>query len=208
MDFIQRLENVHMCLLENGLTIPMYIRGALLVPSSDSTLRENLLSHAGDICSDLSRHDTSESVFLWAFEIVNSKLCREVVSLTHQKMGLHFNASKTTSEYLEGSFMQTAAQKIKENAPYLWTLVNALLDANPARRRASHAGPSETQTMEQLAAQTEGDLGEIGGEGELESEVEDEEDTSTAEAKAKKRRIRAASRNAALLLIVCRLPTI
>lgn len=197
MDFIQRLENVHMCLLENGLTIPMYIRGALLVPSSDSTLRENLLSHAGDICSDLSRHDTSESVFLWAFEIVNSKLCREVVSLTHQKMGLHFNASKTT-----------AAQKIKENAPYLWTLVNALLDANPARRRASHAGPSETQTMEQLAAQTEGDLGEIGGEGELESEVEDEEDTSTAEAKAKKRRIRAASRNAALLLIVCRLPTI
>ena len=90
---------------------------------------------------------------------------------------------------------------------------NALLDANPARRRAmlpSH-GPSESQTMEQLATtQTERDLGETGGEGEPDSGDEDEEDTNTtdSEVKAKKRHIRAGSRNAALLLIVCYLPTI
>jgi hypothetical protein len=29
MNLIQRLDNVHACLLENSLTIPMYIRGVL-----------------------------------------------------------------------------------------------------------------------------------------------------------------------------------
>jgi hypothetical protein len=93
MDLIQRLDNVHICLLENDLTIPMYIRGVLTVPSSFHVIRENLLFNAEGICSDLSKHDTSDSVFLWAFEMVKTKLCRELVSLTHQKMGLHFNAS-------------------------------------------------------------------------------------------------------------------
>ena len=84
------------------------------------------------ICSDLLRHSTSDSVFLWAFATVKNKLCQAVVALTHPWCRLHFNASKTTSEYLEGSFIQTAAQKIEETAPYLWSLVTGLLDANPA----------------------------------------------------------------------------
>jgi len=211
MDLIQRLDNVQICLLQNGLTIPTYIRGVLTVPGSDITFREALLFDAEGICSDLSRHSTSDSVFSWAFEIVKTKLCQEVVAVTQKKSGLHFNAAKTTSEYLEGSFIQTAAQKIKETTPYLWTLVNALLDANPACRRAMP--PSESQIMEELAAQTEGDLDEIGGAGEASSSEEDEEDeedrgTNTKEVKAKKRCIRVASRNVALLLIVCHLPTI
>ncbi|KAM6504000.1 hypothetical protein JOM56_000943 [Amanita muscaria] len=203
MDLVQCLDNVQTCLQENGLTIPTYIRGVLTVPSSDShsTVCEGLLFEAEGICSDLAQHSTSDSVFLWAFETVKTKLCQEVVVLTHQRNGLHFNASKTTSEYLEGSFMQTAARKIKEVAPNLWTLVNALLDANPARRRAMPR--SETQILEELAAQREGDLGEIGGEGEGSDEDELEEDAGAnkKEAKAKKRRIRAASRNTALILI-------
>ena len=134
MDLIQRLENVRTCLQQNGLTIPTYIQGVLTVPSSDPTFREALLFHVEGICSDLSRHSTSDSVFTWAFEIVKTKLWQEVIALTQQKSGLHFNASKTTSEYLEGLFMQMAARKIKETVPYLWTLVNALLDANPAHR--------------------------------------------------------------------------
>ena len=207
MDLIQRLDNVQICLQQNGFTIPTYIRGVLTTPSSDITFRETLLFDAEGICSDLSRHSTSDSVFSWAFEIVKTKLCQEVVALTQQKSGLHFNASKTTSEYLEGSFIQIAAQKIKETVPYLWTLVNGLLDANPARRQAMPS--SESQIMEELAAQTEGDLGEIGGAGEAPGSEEDGGTTgNTKEVKAKKRRIRAASLNVALLLIVCHLPTI
>ena len=55
--------------------------------------------------------------------------------------------------------------------------------------------PSESQIMEELAAQTEGDLGEIGGEDEAGNSDEDEEDmgANPNEVKAKKRCIRAAS---------------
>ena len=89
MDLIQHLENVRTCLQQNGLTIPTYIQGVLTVPSSDPTFREALLFHVEGICSDLSRHSTSDSVFTWAFEIVKTKLCQEVVALTQQKSGLH-----------------------------------------------------------------------------------------------------------------------
>ena len=90
---------------------------------------------------------------------------------------MHFNASKTTSEYLEGSFIQTAAQKIEETAPYLWSLVTGILDANPACQRAMPQ--SESQIINELAAQTEGDLGEIGGEEDDISPDEDEDDTES-----------------------------
>ena len=122
MDLIQHLENVRTCLQQNGLTIPTYIQGVLTVPSSDATFHEALLFDMEGIFSDLSRHSTSNSVFTWAFEIVKMKLCQEVVALTQQKRGLHFNASKMTSEYLEGSFMQIAARKIKETVRYTYII--------------------------------------------------------------------------------------
>jgi hypothetical protein len=68
----------------------------------------------------------------------------------------------------------------------LWTLVSMLLDANPVHQCAMP--PSESQIMEELAAQTKGDLGEIGGEGEAGSSNEDKEDmeANTNEVKGKK----------------------
>ena len=63
---------------------------------------------------------------------MKSKLCQELVALMDSDSGLHFNASRTSSDYLEGSFMQIAAQKIKHSAPFLWDLVYNLLDANPS----------------------------------------------------------------------------
>ena len=107
------------------------------------------------------------------------------------------------SGYLEGSFMQTAAQKIKEAAPTLWNLVNALLDANPACQQAMPQ--SETQIMEELVSWREGDLGEIGGKGEGANSDEGKEDAEAnkKEVKAKKCSIQTASQNVALILIVC-----
>jgi hypothetical protein len=87
------------------------------------------------ICSDLLAYSQTGAIFLWAFETVKGKLCQELVALTDSDRH-HFNASKTLSEYLEGSFMQIAAQKIKHSAPYyLWDLVYGMLDANPSHRR-------------------------------------------------------------------------
>jgi len=65
---------------------------------------------ATDVCSDLSCMQ-SNIVFSWAFEITEKKLCAEVVALTQADNGLHFNASNTTAEHLEGSFMANVAQK-------------------------------------------------------------------------------------------------
>ena len=177
---------------ENGFTIPTFLRTILVIQHTDhASLCETLLFEAEAICSDLLRHSTSDSVFSWAFATVKNKLCQEVVALTHPRCRLHFNASKTTSEYLEGSFIQTAAQKIEKTAPYLWSLVTGLLDANPARR---HAMPqSESRIIDELAAQTEGDLGEIGGEEDDISPDEDEDNTEYTNTKAKKHHIRAAS---------------
>ena len=43
MDLIQCLDNVQICLQQNGFTIPTYIQGVLTVPSSDITFHEALL---------------------------------------------------------------------------------------------------------------------------------------------------------------------
>jgi hypothetical protein len=132
MDLIQCIHNVQVSLSENGFTIPTFLHTILVIQHADhAPLCETLLFEAETICSDLLRHSTSDSVFLWAFATLKNKLC-QVVALTHLQCRLHFNASKTTSEYLEGSFIQTVAQKIEETAPYLWSLVTGLLDANPA----------------------------------------------------------------------------
>ena len=71
---------------------------------------------------------------------------------------------------------------LTETAPYLWTLINALLDANPACRQAMP--PSESRIVEELAAQTEGDLGEI-SEDEAENSEEDEEDVGATQNEVK-----------------------
>lgn len=86
-----------------------------------------------------------------------------MVALTQADNGLHFNASNTTAEHSEGSFMANTAQKMKEVAPYLWDLVYALLDANPLRQCAMAKSKTDAEVMEGLAADEEGDLGKIGG---------------------------------------------
>ena len=74
----------------------------------------------------------SNAISSWAFDIVK-KLCREVTELAQKENGLHFNASNTTAEYLEGLFMVNASQKMKKVSPDLWNLLYGLLDVNPLR---------------------------------------------------------------------------
>ncbi|KAF8239098.1 hypothetical protein L208DRAFT_1239079 [Tricholoma matsutake] len=202
MDLGQWLDNVFTSLEQNRFTIPTLIQSVL--ESSSSYHHDSLLFGAPSICSDLLAYSQTGAIFLWAFETVKGKLCQELVALMDSDSGLHFNASKTSSDYLKGSFMQIAAQKIKHSAPYLWDLVYSMLDANPSCRHAMVHNLNDAEVMEGLAAVEEGDLGKIGGDNEMDM-MEDKEDIGDAdkpEVKAKKRRIRAASWNAALLVIV------
>ena len=198
MNLEQWLNNVFKSLDQNRFTIPMLIRSVL--ESSSSYHRDSLLFRAPSICSDLLAYNHTGAIFSWTFETVKSKLCQELVALTDNDSGLHFNASKTSSDYLEGSFMQITAQKIKHSAPFLWDLVYNLLDANPSHRRAMVHNLDDAKIIEGLATVEEGDLGEIGGD----DEMDVREDIDKQEVKAKKRHIRTALRNAALLVIVSR----
>jgi hypothetical protein len=71
--------------------------------------------------------------------------------LAQKENGLHFNASNTTAEYLEGSFMVNASQKMKKVSPDLWNLLYGLLDANPLRRRTMPT-KNDAEIIEGLAA--------------------------------------------------------
>jgi hypothetical protein len=211
MDLPHRLDNVITCLRDNNFTIPTLIR-SVLESSSNShyACQESLLFGATDICSDLFRaleSKDSKTISSWVFDVVTKKLCREVTELARKENGLHFNASNTTAEYLEGSFMVNASQKIKKVAPDLWVLLYDLLDANPLRRRTMPT-KNDAEIIEGLAADAEGDLGEIGedvrdDDTNMNEDLEDDVPGDEQQSRAKKRRIRAATRNSALLTIVC-----
>jgi hypothetical protein len=61
----------------------------------------------------------NDSLYTWAFTLVKTKLAEEIVGLSSHQHGLHFNASKATSTYLDGSFMEKVAEKMSVEAP--WT---------------------------------------------------------------------------------------
>jgi hypothetical protein len=71
---------------------------------------------------------TPEAVFDWSFKIVQEKLCSAVVGLSAESNGLHFTIAKATSQYLEGSFMQTAASTSQCNSNAI-TLSLQLIDS-------------------------------------------------------------------------------
>ena len=147
----------------------------------------------------------NDSVYTWAFSLVKTKLAEEIVGLSGHQHGLHFNASKATSTYLDGSFMEKAAEKMSAVEPWTWSLIGKLLDANDKRRRVA---PSATDEETML---WEKDWEEI-GEGMMEvdrnasdsdvTEPEGEAIIQPKEEKTRKRQERARVRNAALLRIV------
>ena len=124
---------------------------------------------------------------------MKKKLCGEVTELAWKENGLHFNVLNTTAEYLEGSFMVDASQKMKV-APDLWDLLYCLLDVNPLHQ-CTMPMKNDAETIEGLAADAEGDLGEIGGDDDtnMNEDLEDDMPGNEQQSKAKKRCIQAAA---------------
>jgi hypothetical protein len=88
----------------------------------------------------------NDSVYTWAFTLIKTKLAEEIVGLSGRQHGLHFNASKATFTYLDGSFMEKATEKMSAVAPWTWSLIGKLLDANDKRRRVAPSATDE-ETM-------------------------------------------------------------
>ncbi|KII91005.1 hypothetical protein PLICRDRAFT_64202, partial [Plicaturopsis crispa FD-325 SS-3] len=142
--------------------------------------RNDLTIHATDICDDL--HDrfqpTRSPVFSWALGIASKAFRQDVVELTGAKHGLHFNAGKATSEYLEGSFIQ---------------MEDAVVEG-------MHSNDSEMDLGE-FGGHELDDGGETEDEDMAASEDEGDPDTEGGREKKKKSWKRAAARNTALLTI-------
>lgn len=81
------------------------------------------------ILEDAYKRDPNVA-FEWAFNCVIHKLCNELVTLSRGDQGLHFRAKSASADYLEGSFMQEAALKMKRLSLWTWQMVQELLDAN------------------------------------------------------------------------------
>src|SRR5277367_3187856 len=126
-----------------------------------------------DSTSDKLRTDKSlygtftKDALPWAFKAIKTELCQEVCQLSQRSHGFHFNNAKATANFLEGSFMGKAAEEMCLEAPFLWKMVNDLLDASPRKRRVEHKKSmgitAEDEALHRIGNLDEGDLGEIGG---------------------------------------------
>jgi len=88
-----------------------------------------LAAHAINICQDLYN-------FLpvgWVIDMAGDIFKGEVRELAQDQHGLHFHVSKASAKYLEGSFMDECALKMKKTVPFLWNLALSLLDVRTNR---------------------------------------------------------------------------
>jgi hypothetical protein len=195
----KQLDNVSLSFRDNGLTVGSYIHH--LTHSSEHTVtcqeaQKSLIDHAVSICSNLANYlPTRPSVISWTIKTAKQLFRKDVSELTQEQHGLHFHASKASSSYLEGSFMEESEEKMKKSAPLLWDLVYSLLDSDTARRRAM-------VELDGTPSEVEMDLGEFGGDNLDQMEVDSAPTAAPDVAKAKKKQERAGKRNAALLTIV------
>ena len=99
--------------------------GALFKIFHDSS---TLASDSDQLRKDKSLYGTfAKDALPWAFEAVTTELCREVHQLSQRSHGLHFNNAKATANFLEGSFMEKAAEKLRE---VITILIPLLLNNN------------------------------------------------------------------------------
>lgn len=149
----------------HNLTIPVIIKSLLL--GGHHVLQEDLIRNTAVVLEVLYEHQP-DLVFSWGFELVSRRLETELLTLTHQQHGFHFNVKHATATSLDGSFMQFVAQKMKGLSPQLWRLIQNLLDArrDSRRSRGLDREQSENQAIVRLGRQAEGgrlqELGEVG----------------------------------------------
>lgn len=67
----------------------------------------------------------------WAHGKIMGTYVSEVAQLVQRANGFHFTAKKTTAERLREFDIDELASKMSVLAPYLWTLLGALLAADP-----------------------------------------------------------------------------
>jgi hypothetical protein len=158
---LDHLSNVKYILQANGFTLADYILEVLANPEYAKELQESVIQNARPICAALCSIEAA-SIFSWVWQVAEDKLAEEILELSQVGNGLHFNASRCISQFLEGSFMKETAQKIHAKGPYIHHLIHRLLDANPLCRRIATLADSEVMQHE-ILEEFQGDLGDLEG---------------------------------------------
>jgi hypothetical protein len=109
--------------IENTQDLDIYAMVSQIL-KVDCPARQAFLQDVSRLCAHLQMA-APEAVFDWSFKIVQEKLCSAVVGLVSaESNGLHFTIAKATSQYLEESFMQTAAGTSRCNSNAIPFLCN------------------------------------------------------------------------------------
>lgn len=98
----------------------------------------NLVDNVEHILHCFLHHiETRSTVENWSEGIARKLYASELTELTKERSGLHFNARNATAEQLQPFKIEVIAEKMKDTAPRLCSLVAGLLDADEelSRRR-------------------------------------------------------------------------
>ncbi|KAI0258557.1 hypothetical protein BC834DRAFT_813350, partial [Gloeopeniophorella convolvens] len=105
----------------------------------------SLISTIHDLLSTLSTHpSTAEATHDFALQVSGNIYRREICVLTTKASGWQFSAQKATGDQLLGFSIPDMADKLAQQAPAIWRLLETLLSADPTlesrRARANKAG--------------------------------------------------------------------
>ncbi|KAG1765178.1 hypothetical protein EV702DRAFT_1014202, partial [Suillus placidus] len=155
-----RISEILQVLQVNNLTILTFLEGVLSSREHEHcAAQEDIIRDAETMCESLYQHPkTRPHVLSWAMVTVRTQLCNEIKELAHERHGLRFRATSTTSEQLEGTFMNFISEKVKSVAPNMLTMMMALLG-----KKNLTVDEDCDMEGEQPDEEEEMDLGEFGG---------------------------------------------
>jgi len=87
------------------------------------------------ILEALLSYGSHKTVVSWAIEQSCTLFKHEVIRASNVESGLHFNASNACIDDILSFDLAQIAQIFKDTAPYLWGVIQTLLDANRMARR-------------------------------------------------------------------------
>ncbi|KAG2046241.1 hypothetical protein BDR06DRAFT_899551, partial [Suillus hirtellus] len=202
---MSRLTTVLHALHDNQISIVDLIKTILKRPEPQfKNIHQQMTKDTQKICTNLYNDPLSRKDMLnWATSTVCMAAQDELHALARKQHGLHFSVTMATSEQLEGTFMQSIADKMRSVAPTSWLLVISLLKPKEMRHAENNRGSTDLMDVDAVVfGDMEGDLGDI--EERMDgSEVDgsDDEENEPNQKKQKKLQRRAAEQRVFLLNI-------
>ena len=100
------------------------------------------------ILDTLLLHACRSTVTKWAIDVAWDAFKQEIIRASNVETGLHFNTSMACSADLIGFDLQQISLKLEEAAPFTWSIIQTLLDANSHAWHHRQKGPKQVTDYE------------------------------------------------------------